>query len=408
LDPGAHIAISQVTFVPMGGPFAALGRRFELLAGSVTAHVVVDPKRPRTLVIGTPNDGMVAVRPGEAQVVVDGERAGVACLQGEAHVKQGKSSIDVRAGEAASLSSARASLTTHPLETAPTWTGPTGKLDDPQPLALALGDQPAAPAVAWQPMMGAIGYRIELASDSAFTNMVEAARVGAKEHRFVAKALREGSYFARVIALDSDGIASRPSSPVSVRVIRVRTPAGGFADVEHATVVAPEGTSLQFSNNADLELAIDDHNFSPAAPEWLADGANHVLRLRLVRDYGHESRLYVEPRSLKADVRVGPAFARWPNDPVDIVVDIRDASGRFDPTTVAPDLQVLIGVEPVQVEWKHEGSMFTAQLSPRSVTGPEVVRVIVRDPNGALLGRNFLEIEPSFEAPRHDKQLAKQ
>jgi hypothetical protein len=32
----------------------------------------------------------------------------------------------------------------------------------------------------------------------------------------------------------------------------------------------------------------------------------------------------------------------------------------------------------------------------------------VHDQNGAMLGRNFLEIEPSFEAPRHDKQLAKQ
>ncbi len=68
----------------------------------------------------------------------------------------------------------------------------------------------------------------------------------------------------------------------------------------------------------------------------------------------------------------------------------------------------MIGVAPVQVEWKHEGSMFTAQLAPRPATGPEVVRVIVHDQNGALLGRNFLEIEPSFEAPRHDKQLAKQ
>ena len=212
---------------------------------------------------------MVAVRPGEAQVVVDGERAGVACLRGGAHVKQGKSAIEVRAGEAASLSSARASLATHPLETAPTWTGPTGKLDDPQPLALALGEQPAAPVVAWQPMKGAIGYRIELASDSAFTKVVEAARVGAKEHRFVAKTLREGSYFARVIALDSDGIASRPSSPVPVRVVQVRTPAGGYADVEHATVVAPEGTSLQFSNNAELEIAVDDHVRSDAALEEL-------------------------------------------------------------------------------------------------------------------------------------------
>jgi len=39
---------------------------------------------------------------------------------------------------------------------------------------------------------------------------------------------------------------------------------------------------------------------------------------------------------------------------------------------------------------------------------PEVVRVIVRDQNGALLGRNFLEIEPSFSTTHREKVLAKQ
>jgi hypothetical protein len=408
LDPGAHISVSQTTFVPMGGPFAALGRRFELIEGAVTAHVVTDPKRPRTIVLGTQNDGFVAVKAGDAQIVAAADRAGVACLQGGARVKQGKSAVDLRAGEATSLARTGVALTTHPLEAAPTWAGPTGKLDDPQPLAVAIGDRPGAPAVAWLPVRGATGYRVEVAGESSFATVLEAARVGANQSHYAAKSLGEGSYFARIVALDADGVASRPSEPTALRVISVRTPPGGYADADHATVVAPEGTSLRFSDNAKLEMAVDDHKFSPASTEFVADGAPHVVRLRVAGDFGRESRVFVEPRALRADVRVGPAYARWPDDAVAIAVDIHDASGRFDPASVTPDLQVLVGVEPVQVEWKREGSVFTARLAPKSVNGPEVVRVIVHDQSGALLGRNFLEIEPSFSAVRSEKQLAQQ
>jgi hypothetical protein len=299
-------------------------------------------------------------------------------------------------------------LTTHALEGAPTWAAPTGRLDEPQPLALAFGDKPGAPAVSWNAVKGATGYRVEIAAEPAFAKIVEAARVDAKLHSYVAKTLGRGSYFARVIALDPVGLASRPSEPTALRVIGVETPVGAYADAERATVVVPDGMSLRFSDNTKLEMAVDDHVFSPAAAEWVADGASHVMRLRGAGDFGRESRIYIEPRSLKADVRVGPAFARWPEDAVDIVVDIRDATGRFDPASVTPDLQVLVGIEPAQVDWKREGSVFTARLAPRAATGPEVVRVIVHDQNGALLGRNFLEVEPSFSAVRNDKQLAQQ
>jgi hypothetical protein len=408
LDPGTHIAVGQTTFVPMGGAFAALGRRFELLEGSVTADVASDPKRLRTIVVGTPNEGVVAVRPGQAQIVAGTDRAGVACLRGGARVKLGKTTLDLRAGEAVSFSDPETPLAMHALDMGPAWRPPSGKLDDPQPLALALGDHAAAPALAWEPVKGASGYRIEIANEPEFTKVVQTARLGSQQHLFLAKNLSQGTYFARVIAIDADGVASRPSATAAVRVVSVQVPVGGYADGENGTVIAPVGTSLRVSDSTKLEMAVDDHKFSPAASEWVADGVRHVVRFRLQGDFGRESRVVVEPRSLKADVRVGPAAARWPEDAIDIAVDIQDASGRFDPNSVRPELEVLIGTEPVAVDWKREGSKLTARLAPRTVTGPEVVRVIVRDQNGALLGRNFLEIEPSLEAVRHDKQLAKQ
>src|SRR5258706_1510146 len=259
LDPGTHISIGQVTFVPMGGAFAALGRRFELLEGSVTAVVVSDPKRLRAIVVGTPNEGFIAVRPGQAQIVAGVERAGVACLQGGARVKHGKSTVDLKEGEAVSLSDRETPLAVHVLGVGPAWKAPSGKLDDPQPLALALGDHPGTPALAWEPVKGASGYRIEIANEPGFTKLVEAARLGSKEHLFLAKNLAPGTYFARVIAIDGAGVSSRPSATASVRVVSVQVPVGGYADAEKGTVVAPEGTSLRVSDSNKLEMAVDDH-----------------------------------------------------------------------------------------------------------------------------------------------------
>ena len=106
-----------------------------------------------------------------------------------------------------------------------------------------------------------------MAGEPSFGKVIEAARVDANSHHYAARTLAEGSYFARIIALDADGLASRPSAPAPLRVISVRTPVGGYADAEHATIVAPEGTSLRFSDSDKIEMAVDDHKFSPASAE---------------------------------------------------------------------------------------------------------------------------------------------
>src|SRR5204863_173022 len=87
------------------------------------------------------------------------------------------------------------------------------------------------PALAWEPMKGASGYRIEIANEPQFTKLVEAARLDSKQHLFVAKSLAAGTYFARVIAIDADGVSSRPSPTAPVRVVSVQVPVGFFVGV---------------------------------------------------------------------------------------------------------------------------------------------------------------------------------
>jgi hypothetical protein len=393
LDPGALVTVNQLYFIVLeNGPFASLGRRFELRTGGVRANVVVDKKRPRTLVIGTPNDGMVAVRPGEAHIVVTADRAGVASWAGGVRVKQGKRTLDLEAGQATTIAEGDA-LAARAVAPSPEWAAPIGRLDEPQPLAVALDSRSGALGLAWRPVAEASGYRFEVGADESFKKVTEAVILKANQLSFIVKSLPEGMYYGRVIALDRDGVGSRPSTLAPLRVITVQTPEGGVVDREASTVVAPRGTSVRLSSAAHLEMAVDDHKFKPAASELTVDETPHLVRLRVEGDYGRETRLKVEPRALKADIRLGPAWARWPEDAIEMSIAILDPSGRFDPASVQPKIEVLLGIEPVEVDWSRDGTRLTARLSPRTSSRPEVLRVIVRDQSGVQLGRNFLEIE---------------
>jgi hypothetical protein len=171
-------------------------------------------------------------------------------------------------------------------------------------------------------------------------------------------------------------------------------PDGGAVDREASTIVAPQGTSVRLSGHAHLEMAVDDHQFRPAASELRVNQTPYLVRLRVEGDYGRETQLHVQPRALKAVIRIGPAWARWPDDAIEMSIAIQDPSGRFDPASVEPKIEVLLGIEPLEVDWKRDGAVMTARLAPRASTRPEVLRVIVRDQGGVQLGRNFLEIEP--------------
>jgi hypothetical protein len=393
LDPGALVTVSQLYFIVLdNGPFASLGRRFELRHGGARANVVSDKKRPRTIVIGTPNDGLVAVRPGEAHVVVTEDHAGAASWAGGALVRQGKHTLVLEPGQATSIA-ADGVLVARPVAPSPQWAAPVGRLDEPQPLAVALDSRSGALGLTWRPLADVSGYRFEIGADESFTKVTETITLRADQHAYVVRNLPEGNYYGRVIALDRDGVGSRPSTLAPLRVIAVSTPDGGVVDREGVVVVAPQGSNVQLSGHTNLEMAVDDHKFRPAASELKVDETPHLVRLRFEGDYGRETRLHVEPRALKADITLGPAWARWPDDTIEMSIAISDPSGRFDPESVQPKVEVLLGIEPVDVEWKREGTRLTARLAPRTTTRPEVLRVIVRDQGGVQLGRNFLEIE---------------
>jgi hypothetical protein len=396
LAEGAHITIGQMMFVPLGEGPAALGRRFVLQDGSISVAVSNDTRRPHTVIIGGPNDTNAALRPGQTQVVVSEEHFGIACVTGSARVKRAKQVVPVKTGEAVAITDPQTPIVAKPLGSAPLIRSAQAKVGELQPLAVALSSAGARPGLEWVSVPGASRYEVDISSDPSFKSLADVARVDSKTTRYLAKNLTHGTYWGRVISYDEAGLASLPSAPAPLRVVTVKVPENGAVDADRSAVVAPTGAVMGISDSETLEMAKEGGYFSPAPSDIVVDSEPRVVRLRRKGDYGHETRFVVEPRGLRADIKLTPFYARWPNDAVDVSVTLRDPSGRVDPSTVEPQLEVLVGLEPIAVEWKREGAVLTAHIDPRAATGPAVVRVIAKDRDGAPLGRNFLEIEPVF------------
>ena len=158
-------------------------------------------------------------------------------MRGGVRIKVGRTTLELKPGQASSLAAdapiARAA------SVSPQWDVPIGRAGEPQPLAVATPGNGGSPGFAWQAQPGATGYRVEVASDTAFRHVLAIAKVPGTEHRYVAEKLPEGWYYARVTGLDADGLASAPSEPRALRVIGLELPVGGFVAADGSTVVAP-------------------------------------------------------------------------------------------------------------------------------------------------------------------------
>jgi hypothetical protein len=208
-----------------------------------------------------------------------------------------------------------------------------------------------------------------------------------------------GRYFVRVRSVDTDGLWGEASLAHQLAVIPCIMPPGATANLDTRTLVVPQGREISFGDTSDIELAIDQGGFSRAPKSIVMDeGPEHALRFRLKNDARSTSTVYIaRRRALVANVQMTPKKAFWPTDPVQITVTLADSSGQLDPARVEPNLQVLLGLTELKVQWSHNGAVWSTQLHPRSTGGPAVIRVIAKDEYGTTIGRNFLEIEQKQE-----------
>jgi hypothetical protein len=276
----------------------------------------------------------------------------------------------------------------------------------------------------WQAVPGVTRYRVEISTDPSMVRVVD--RAATADLHYVTSQPAEGRYWAHVRAVGPDGIVGAWSAPQLVRVLRYRLPAGAVV-AQDGAIVMPEGRNLAFPDPVGLEVALENVAEGSAltsvatvsrdrGPELGATLTRRVepslywsplgssvrlpdsapLRIVHLRDpaSGAEARLVLVRRQLHADVTLSPANAVWPRDAIDVRIEVSDPSGRVDPSTEPVTVSTTLGLSPLDVQWQHAGSLWTARIPPRPIGSPSIVRVSVEDGDSGEIGRGFVELAP--------------
>jgi hypothetical protein len=211
-------------------------------------------------------------------------------------------------------------------------------------------------------------------------------------------------YWAHVRAVGPVGIVGEWSAARALRVLRYELPEGAFVASDGA-IVLPDRASVTLSDTDGVEAAYENVTGTPGRFQvplyWakltgalrIADDA--TMRIVHLRDSsaGTEARLLLARRQLRADVDLQPKSARWPLDPIDARVVVRDPSGRIDAAIEPVTIDTMLDLTPVTVAWQQHGATFVGRIAPQPIAGPSVVRVVVKDGKGSEIGRGFIEID---------------
>jgi hypothetical protein len=386
-SPGATLLVGAFFYVPMTPEAKQLtpGREMRMSEGHVVAQSTTDRGMP--LVVSGPGSTHVAVRAATVQIAVKGERMVAQVDEGSARAGSNKRWISVEKAQATTLPASGYPTAPRAEIAAPEW-----KVGEGCTPALGVVEPGHASTigVCWQPRAGAASYTIELAKDEEFAHVEVAESTTSTSF---SKALPEGRYFVRARAIDEDSMTSRVSAVRKLGVVSFALPPGATSNLGARTVVLPEGRAFQLRDMSGLETAVDRGIFvSVRGPVVMDAEPSHTFRFRLAGDPSSESSIELQRRALRADIEIGPKSARWPVDPVDITVTVRDPGGLVDAAQVTPKLKVLLGLTELPVAWSHRGPVWTTRLAPRA-TGPTVVRVVAEDEFGNALGRHFLEVD---------------
>ncbi len=203
--------------------------------------------------------------------------------------------------------------------------------------------------------------------------------------------LTPGRYEVQARSVDRFGVESAASDPLTLRVIGAQLPVG--ARLANDSILLGRSGRVKLLGVDGLEASYGHASvFIPVPPDvGLARGESTLLRLR---EPGAKEELGIklEPRTLRADVEIGPKSARWPGEALQVTVKLFDHRGRPLTDELKNKPQVFVNVKPIEATWTHSGNTYSAKVPPATGGGPWVVRVEVNDDFGDSAGRDFIEL----------------
>lgn len=398
LPGGAVLTFSKDAKYELGRPIklqlAATGsdktpvQVIRLTAGRVSV-TIPESKKPKTAVlIQGPRKVSAVAKGGQSVVIASAERVTVAAVHGEMLAALGNDWKPLPSGLVRSFSGG--ATTEQPVPAAP-------KVRFQSSLLLALtGD--ASAQVHATPTKNVEHRQLSLfRAEGSKRSKVSESEWRSDDQTL--KGLSPGRYEVQARAIDRFGVESTASEPLTLRVIGAQLPEG--AKLSSETILLGRSGRVKLIGAEGLEASYGRASLFIPVPKdvGLARGESTLLRLR---EPGSKEELGIqlEPRTVKADVDIGPKSARWPGEPLQVTVKLFDHRGRPLKEELKTKPQVFVNVAHVQPTWSHSGNTYTAKIAPAAGAGPWVVRVEVSDDFGDPVGRDFIELGSAKTASR--------
>lgn len=385
-SPGAKYELGRpikLQLSPTGSEKTAV-QVLKLASGRVSISVP-ESKKPKTAVlVQAPRKVSAVAKGGESLVIASDERVTIAAQKGEMLAALGNDWKTLPSGV---VRSHGASTTDQAVPAAP-------KLSVADGLLLALTGEASTKLYA-APQN--VAYRW-----LSLSRVEAGKRTTLSEHEWRSDQeqlprLSPGRYELQARAVDHFGVESVASPAVTVRVIGASLPEG--ARIVDGAILLGRSGRVKLIGAEGLEASYGKASLFIPVPKdvGLARGDTTLLRLR---EPGKPQELSVklEPRTVKADVKIGPKSARWPSDPLQVTVRLFDHRGRPVGDELKNKPQVFVNVGQVEPSWTHSGNTYTAKVAPAAGTGPWVVRVEVTDDFGDSAGRDFIELDSAKTA----------
>lgn len=377
-EPSLHLKLRKP-----GDP-ETITRVIHLVHGA--AEVTVPTLRdPTAVMFRGPGKLNAVAKEGHMTFVADDPRTTVAAREGEMLVGVGNDWRPLKAGYARTLAPEDPSALPRPVL-------PSPSVSTESRLTLVRGGESAHASATWAALPNAARYDVVLKRTDKDAAVVS--------HQIVTDAkasvdsLAPGTYALVVAAVDKQGLVGSPSAPCALRVLGIETPEGASVSQDGAIILGrDQRVSLVGAEGVELSYGASSLFMGAPSQLGLAHGEPTTVRFRSIGSAA-ETVLHLAPRGLHAAVDIGPRTAKWPIDHVTIQVDLYDTTGRPLPDESSIDATVTVNMTKVPVKWEHAGHALRATLSPGTPPGPWVVRAEIRDRNGDLLGRDFLEVAP--------------
>jgi hypothetical protein len=362
----------------------------EVEAGEVKAGLAA--LRGDTVEVAVKGGGRISAASRDTVVQRKGDRTTVEVFDGKAGVASGGKTVAVPKNFGTRFYGVAPPAPPRPLPPAPVWASGA------ESVALAPGGLGTIEAT-WAAVPVAASYRVELARDPEFHDLVAREEVPASITAFRGEKLPVGTYYLGVRAIDKEEYLGIAAETRAVRLVEARLEQGqgrlGAREIE----ASPYGV-LRLGAAPDVEVALDDGPFGPM-PDAI-DLRRRAPRSLRVRSRGGAAAATIAVRYSKVAATVEPLLTEGGSKLL-VRAQLSGVEGVDVAARVAPSARLALpgGPRTVALAAAADGAWLGSLEVP---AGVDRVRVDVVDDRGAVLGtgtwvRPDAAPQPKGEAP---------